>query len=86
MTQAQLAALAQVHISTMGRIEIGTRRTRRSTLDRIAKALCDAASEELGESSRLLEVLVAAAGMGLAPESPFMQKGIARRRQHRMWR
>ena len=39
MTQRQLAEAAQLHRATIERIEAGARRTRRSTLERIAAAL-----------------------------------------------
>jgi hypothetical protein len=60
-------------VSTIQRIEAGARRTRRSTLDRIAEALGD---------PQLAGVLAELAGPALAPESPYAER-IARRRVRR---
>jgi transcriptional regulator with XRE-family HTH domain len=74
ITQAELGKAAQVSTSTIQRIEAGTRRTRRSTLDRISLAVGDPA---------LTDELVGLAGAALAPESPYAER-IARRRSRRI--
>ena len=53
--------------SDLEKIEQGVRRTRRSTLERIAGALVKA-RPELGNADELLERLVVAAGPALARE------------------
>jgi transcriptional regulator with XRE-family HTH domain len=73
VTQGELAKAAQLSTSTIQRIEAGTRRTRRSTLHRIAEALGD---------PKLASVLADLAGPALAPESPYAER-IARRRERR---
>jgi hypothetical protein len=60
------------------RIEQGTRRTRRSTLEALLDVLL-LACPELGERDELLQQLVVAAGPALAPESPHADKSRARR-------
>jgi transcriptional regulator with XRE-family HTH domain len=73
LSQARLATRGELAPSTIERLEAGTRRTRRSTLERIARALelPDAAGE-----------LVDLAGPTLAPESAYADR-IARRRERR---
>ncbi len=73
LSQRKLATAAELAPSTVERVEAGTRRTRRSTLDRIAGALNrpEAAAE-----------LADLAGPALAPESPYAER-IARRRERR---
>jgi transcriptional regulator with XRE-family HTH domain len=73
MTQGELATAAQLSTSTIQRIEAGTRRTRRSTLRRIAEALGD---------PQLASALARLAGPALAPESPYAER-ITRRRERR---
>ncbi len=62
-------------------IENGGRRTRRSTLGRVAAALTDA-NPSLGDEKPLADALAELAGPALAPESPHAER-IARRRQRR---
>jgi transcriptional regulator with XRE-family HTH domain len=64
-TQAGLAQKAELSTSAIGRIESGTRRTRRSTLERIAIAL---------GSPNLADELARLAGPALAPESPHAER------------
>jgi transcriptional regulator with XRE-family HTH domain len=73
VTQVELGKAAQLSVSTIQRIEAGTRRTRRSTLERIAEALGD---------PQLADVLADLAGPALSPESPYAER-IARRRGRR---
>src|SRR5689334_17154271 len=73
LTQRALANTAELSVSMIGRIEAGTRRTRRSTLERIAAAFDQ---PELGEE------LARLAGPALAPESAYAGR-IATRRQRR---
>jgi transcriptional regulator with XRE-family HTH domain len=83
LAQARLAELAQVSASTVGKIEAGTRRTRRSTLGRITAALVGG-HPDLGEADELADELAALAGPALAPESEYADR-VARRRKRR-WR
>ncbi len=73
MSQATLAERAELARTTVERIEVGTRRTRRSTLERIARAL---------GSPDACEELAALAGPALAPESSHPDR-IERRRSRR---
>jgi transcriptional regulator with XRE-family HTH domain len=73
LTQDTLAEAAELSTSGIHRIEAGTRRTRRSTLDRIAAALGD---------PELAAELAGLAGPALAPESLYGEP-IARRRARR---
>jgi transcriptional regulator with XRE-family HTH domain len=68
-----LATAAELSPSQMSRIERGLRRTRMSTLARIATALGDPS---------IAADLAAVAGIGLAPESLYAER-VARRRQRR---
>ena len=63
-------------------IERGIRRTRRSTLKRIAAALVGV-EPELGDVNALVEQLVELAGAGLAPESDYRYR--VERRRERRW-
>ena len=83
LTQARLAELAQASASTIGKIEAGTRRTRRSTLGRIATALVGL-HPDLGDADELADDLAVLAGPVLAPESEYADR-ISRRRERR-WR
>jgi transcriptional regulator with XRE-family HTH domain len=74
-TRWDLAQRSKVSESTVARIERGTRRTRRSTLERIAGAL--GMPERCGEFAAL-------AGPALAPESVYADR-VTRRRERR-WR
>jgi transcriptional regulator with XRE-family HTH domain len=68
LAQDTLAEAAELSTSGIRRIEAGTRRTRRSTLDRIAAALGD---PDLGDE------LAGLAGPALAPESLYGERGSA---------
>jgi transcriptional regulator with XRE-family HTH domain len=81
LTQAKLADLAGLSVSTVGRIEAGARRTRRSTLGRIVAAVARA-DPSLGEPEPLVDSLAGLGGPALAPESVFADR-IARRRERR---
>lgn len=76
VTQAILGARAQLSAGQVGTIEQGRARTRRSTLERIVRALVD--EDVAGE---VLEHLVEVAGPALAPEAheAHIQRIIARR-------
>jgi transcriptional regulator with XRE-family HTH domain len=63
---------------TVERIEQGTRRTRRSTLEALLDVLL-LACPDLGERDELVQRLVDAAGPALAPESPHADKSGGRR-------
>jgi transcriptional regulator with XRE-family HTH domain len=73
LTQAQLANAADLSRRHVERLEAGNRRTRESTLARIAAALGDPSLEN---------ELVALAGPALAAESAFAER-VARRRARR---
>lgn len=81
LSQAALARAAQLNGATISRVEAGTRRTRRSTLERIASALV-AELPDLGDADRLTDDLAALAGPALAPESAYADR-VARRRKRR---
>jgi transcriptional regulator with XRE-family HTH domain len=83
-TRLGLAILAGVSDVTVYRIEAATRRTRASTLRRIAGALCDAAPM-LGDPARVAADFATIVGLGLAPESEYAERVERRRarRQHR---
>lgn len=87
LTQDELAlaaGLTRVHVS---RIETGARRTRRSTLHRIACVLV-VDNPELGPVDVLLEDMVALAGPALAEESAYRERVGRRRgpRSDKAWR
>jgi transcriptional regulator with XRE-family HTH domain len=86
LTQRNLAIGASLDPSTVHRIEVGRRRTRASTLARIAQVLVDAAPD-VGHVDEVTSFLVMLAGSALAPESAFQER-IDRRRQRRedKWR
>lgn len=67
IAQVTLSRAAGLSRDTVGRIERGRGRVRRSTLSRIAVALA-ALRPRLGPSDELLAELVAAAGAAIAPE------------------
>jgi transcriptional regulator with XRE-family HTH domain len=70
LSQRRLADLAGLHRVSVARIEAGQRRTRRSTLARIAMALT-ATCPELGSPGALVDELARLAGRALAPESAW---------------
>lgn len=80
LSQAAVAEHSGVHPRTIGRIEAGQRRTRRSTLRRILIALTNA-DGSLGDIEYLLDGLVRRAGPALAAESPYEDRIEARRRR-----
>lgn len=87
MTQAEVAREAALHWTSLQRIELGTRRTRRSTLRRIAAAFV-LREPRLGPLDDLLDDLVTAAGPALAEESAYAERVARRRaaREERDWR
>jgi len=83
VSPALVSSLAEMHRVHLWRIERGLRRTRRSTLDRLAAALTKA-RPELGAPARIAARLAAEAGPALAPESNYRAR--VQRRRHRRWR
>lgn len=84
VTQNELALAAGLSRVQVARIETGVRRTRRSTLTRIAAALVFEAPT-LGAVERLVDDLVNEAGPALAEESAYAER-VARRRAKRVER
>ena len=78
VTQCDLAYRAGVNPTTVYRIEAAVRRTRLSTLRRIAEALVRAAPW-MGDPERVTADLATLAGLGLAPESQYRER-VERRR------
>jgi transcriptional regulator with XRE-family HTH domain len=81
MTQRDLARSAELSSWMVSQIELGTRRTRRSTLRRIARAIVGA-DPNASTEDELTEQLVEAAGEALAPESGYRAR-VDRRRKKR---
>lgn len=81
VTQADLALSAGLSRVQLARIETGTRRTRRSTLVRIAAALV-VEVPKLGPVERLVEDFVQEVGPALAEESAYAER-VTRRRSKR---
>lgn len=79
VARPRLAVRAQVSIRQIEQIEQAIRRTRRSTLERIAAALVEM-KPELGDASALAERLAELAGPGLAPESAYRERVEKRRK------
>lgn len=77
LSRAALARAAELSSPTVGRLEAGTRRTRASTLARLAGALAGP-----DEAPALVAELAALAGPALAPESDFAER-VDRRRARR---
>ncbi len=77
----QLSRAAQVPITTLWRIETGVRRTRRSTLQRLAKAAARL-NPSAGTQDEIFDRLIEAAGNALAPPSKY-QFRVDRRRFRR---
>ena len=75
LTRTAMGLAADLNPQSVYRIEVGTRRTRKSTLRRIAAALDH-------EPERLVDELVRLAGPSLAPESAYAER-VARRRGRR---
>jgi transcriptional regulator with XRE-family HTH domain len=78
LTQRQLALASGFTLRHLQYLEVGERRTRLSTLGRMAGVL--ATQFEMGESE-LLDAFVEAAGDSLAPESDYADKVEARRQR-----
>lgn len=87
LSQADVAFSAGLHRVSIDRLEHGKRRTRRSTLTRIAAAFV-LAEPRLGPVERLAESFVDAAGPALAEESVHAERVARRRisREDRAWR
>jgi transcriptional regulator with XRE-family HTH domain len=79
LSRAGLARGAEVSAETIYRIEAGLRRTRLSTLERIAVYLYEDTAED---PWRMADHFAAVAGPGLAPESVFPER-VDRRRARR---
>lgn len=79
----RLAVRAEVSVRQLEQIEQAIRRTRRSTLARIAGALVGL-RDDIGSPEELAERLAALAGPSLAPESKFPER-VEKRRLAR-WR
>jgi transcriptional regulator with XRE-family HTH domain len=82
MTLEGLARASSSNVRTIQRVEIGVRRTRRSTLSRWLEILTTRAPV-IGDVDDLLDELCALAGPGLAPESEYRDR-IERRRKRRI--
>ena len=81
LTQRELGNAAELSLGAICQIELGDRRTRRSTLRRIARAIVGARPNTPTEDE-LTEQLAEAAGAALAPESGYRAR-IDRRRKRR---
>jgi hypothetical protein len=79
----RLAIRAEVSVRQLEQIEQAIRRTRRSTLARIAGALVGLRAD-IGSAEELVERLAALAGPSLAPESEYRERVEKRRRAR--WR
>lgn len=79
-----LGLLAQVPITSLWRIETGVRRTRRSTLQRLAKAAARL-NPAAGTQREIFDRLVEVAGSALAPPSKYQYR-VDRRRLRRFRR
>lgn len=79
LTQCGLAVRAGMNPTTVYRIEAAVRRTRLSTLRRIAEALVGAAPWMGGDPERVTADLATMAGLGLAPESEYRERVEGRR-------
>jgi transcriptional regulator with XRE-family HTH domain len=85
LSQCHLALRAGMNPSRVHRIEAAVRRTRLSTLQRIAEALVGAAPW-MGDAERVAADLATLAGLGLAPESLYRERVQRRRaRRERRW-
>ncbi len=80
----KLGRAAQVPGTTLWRIETGVRRTRRSTLQRLAKATARL-NPSAGTQGEILARLIEAAGSALAPPSKYQYR-VDRRRMSRFRR
>ncbi len=80
LSRSQLGALADTSASTVRDIERTTARTRRTTLERLSRALADT-QPQIGPPKKLLARLAAAAGPALAPESDYAIRVESRRQR-----
>jgi transcriptional regulator with XRE-family HTH domain len=78
LTQLSLGGRASISERSIRRLENGERRTRRSTLKRIADAL---ACEATGPADEVFQILRTAAGPVLADESAYRRRIESRRRR-----
>ncbi len=78
----QLEWLCELSAPQLCRIESGARRTRQSTLERIAASLVSV-RPDLGPAAELARWLTSLAGPALAPESAYAEEIAERRR--RQW-
>ena len=69
-----LAVRAEISVRQIEQIERAIRRTRRSTLERIVRALVKV-QPVLGDPEALVERLLSLAGAGVAPESEYRERG-----------
>ncbi len=81
---SELGLLAQIPRRTLWRIETGIRRTRRSTLQRLAKAAARL-NPAAGTHDEIFARLIEAAGNALAPPSKYQYR-VDRRRMRRFRR
>jgi transcriptional regulator with XRE-family HTH domain len=81
LSQRALAARSGLAERSLRRIEHGHRRTRASTLQRLAEVLVRNDSARFGSADAVLVQLLAAAGPGLAEESDYRWRVDARRRR-----
>lgn len=79
VARPRLAVRSEVSIRQLEQIEQAIRRTRRSTLARIAGALVEL-EPSIGTADELVARLVALAGPALAPESDYHERVEKRRR------
>jgi transcriptional regulator with XRE-family HTH domain len=84
LTQGELARLSHLSLFQVWAIEHACRRTRRSTLARIAGAIVSV-DPAYTDAEKLTEQLATAAGPALAPESAYAEL-IAKRRRRRVRR
>jgi transcriptional regulator with XRE-family HTH domain len=84
LTLEELAHLSHLSLFQVWAIENACRRTRRSTLARIAGAIVSVDPAHT-DAEKLTDQLAAAAGPGLAPESAYAEL-IAKRRRRRVRR
>ncbi len=84
MTQRELGRNAELSSWMVSQIELGTRRTRRSTLGRLARAIVNA-HPGISTEDELVEQLTEAAGGALAPESGYRARVDGRRARRAKW-
>jgi transcriptional regulator with XRE-family HTH domain len=83
LARPQLAVRAQISVRTVEQIELGIRRTRRSTLERVVGGLTGDVVGRGKKCDTLVERLVDLAGPALAPESHYRDR--VERRRRRRW-